>query len=103
MVKAENAHPEAIEIQFVGHKYIPQIVRVQAGAPFTIRVTNSSRDRIEFESFKLNRERVIEPGQTVVLRLPALRPGSYDFYDDFHQDVPEGEIIAGDIPNSAPR
>jgi hypothetical protein len=23
-----------------------------------------------------------------------LRPGSYDFYDDFHQDVPAGSIVA---------
>jgi hypothetical protein len=28
------------------------------------------------------------------VRLPALRAGSYDFFDDFHPDVPEGTIVA---------
>jgi len=49
---------------------------------------------LEFESFSLNRETVVEPGQSITVRLPALSPGSYDFYDDFHQDVPEGSIVA---------
>ena len=30
------------------------------------------------------------------MRLPALSAGSYDFYDDFHQDVPQGSIVASD-------
>jgi hypothetical protein len=29
-----------------------------------------------------------------LVHLPALSVGSYDFYDDFHQDVPEGSIVA---------
>ncbi|MGH7880856.1 MAG: cupredoxin domain-containing protein, partial [Candidatus Binataceae bacterium] len=48
----------------------------------------------EFESFKLNREKAISPGETMIVHLPALSAGSYDFYDDFHQDVPEGSIVA---------
>jgi 5,10-methenyltetrahydromethanopterin hydrogenase len=55
---------------------------------------NSSRETIEFESFSLNREEAVEPGESIMVRLPALRPGKYDFFDDFHQDVPEGAIIA---------
>jgi hypothetical protein len=57
-------------------------------------VMNSSREKIEFESFSHNREKVIEPGESITVRLPALRAGSYDFFDDFHDDVPEGTIIA---------
>ena len=34
------------------------------------------------------------PGETIIVHLPALSPGTYDFYDDFHQDVPEGTIVA---------
>jgi heme/copper-type cytochrome/quinol oxidase subunit 2 len=83
-----------IEIQFKDHRFSPQTLTVPASRPIVLKVTNASNEAIEFESFKLNREIAMTPGQTVTVRLPALSPGSYDFYDDFHQDVPEGSIVA---------
>jgi hypothetical protein len=82
------------ELRFENHHFTPQTFTVPANQPLKIKVINASKEAIEFESFKLNRERVVGPGETVIINLPALRPGSYDFYDDFHQDVPEGSIIA---------
>ena len=83
-----------IELRFENRRFTPQTITVPANQALTLRITNVSKEPIEFESFKLNREKVVGPGETVVVRLPALRPGSYDFYDDFHQDVPAGSIIA---------
>src|SRR5208283_866873 len=83
-----------LEIRFENHRFAPQTLTVAADTPLEIRVVNLSRERIEFESFKLNREKVVEPGASVVVKLPALRAGTYDFFDDFHQDVPEGAIVA---------
>ena len=83
-----------IELHFENRRFTPQTITVPANQPLTVRITNASNEAIEFESFKLNREKVVGPGETIIVRLPALRPGNYDFYDDFHQDVPAGEIIA---------
>ncbi|MGD0290868.1 MAG: cupredoxin domain-containing protein [Candidatus Binataceae bacterium] len=85
---------DASEIRFENHRFTPQSLTVSAGQPLTIKVINASNETIEFESFKLNREVAMTPGETITVRLPALSPGSYDFYDDFHQDVPEGSIVA---------
>ncbi len=82
------------EIRFENHHFIPQTVEVTAGKPVVLKVINASKEAIEFESFKLNREVAMTPGETITVRLPALSPGRYDFYDDFHQDVPEGSIVA---------
>jgi hypothetical protein len=82
------------EIDFTAHHFSPLSLTVPAGRPLKIKVVNQSKETIEFESFSLNRETVVEPGQSITVRLPALSPGSYDFYDDFHQDVPEGSIVA---------
>ena len=82
------------ELRFENYRFTPQRLDVPAGQPLTIKVVNASKEPIEFESFKLNREKVVEPGETITVHLPALSPGSYDFYDDFHKDVPEGSIIA---------
>jgi Cupredoxin-like domain len=85
---------EPAQINFQDQRFTPQVLNIPAGHPSAIRVTNSSNETIEFESFKLNREKALTPGQTIIVQIPALTPGSYDFYDDFHQDVPEGAIVA---------
>src|SRR5215468_1399054 len=74
-----------VELRFENRHFTPQTITVPANQALTLRITNVSKEPIEFESFKLNREKVVGPGETVVVRLPALRPGSYDFYDDFHK------------------
>jgi hypothetical protein len=94
LAMAAPADETIVELRFENRKFIPQTLNVPANRPFKIRVVNASKEAIEFESFKTNRERVVGPGETVVVSMPALKPGSYDFYDDFHRDVPEGTIVA---------
>ncbi len=88
-----DAADSAAELRFENHHFTPQTLAVPAGQQLAIKVVNASNETIEFESFKLNREVAMTPGETISVRLPALSPGSYDFYDDFHQDVPEGSIV----------
>lgn len=88
------AADSAVELRYENRRFAPQTITVPANRPFRVKVTNASKETIEFESFKLNRERVVGPGETITVNVPALSPGNYDFYDDFHGDVPEGVIIA---------
>ena len=81
-------------IRFENHKFNPQTLSVPSGQKLTLKVVNASKETIEFESFRLNREKVVTPGETITVHLPELSAGAYDFYDDFHQDVPEGSILA---------
>ncbi len=94
LLHSASAAVESEEVRFENHRFVPQTIKVTAGKPVMLKVTNASEETIEFESFKLNREIVMTPHETITVRLPALNPGSYDFYDDFHQDVPEGAIVA---------
>ncbi|HEY2986502.1 MAG TPA: cupredoxin domain-containing protein [Candidatus Binatia bacterium] len=93
-VMAAPAEETVVELRFENRRFMPQTLNVPANRPFKIRIVNSSKEAIEFESFKINREKVVGPGETVTVNVPALKPGSYDFYDDFHRDVPEGTIVA---------
>src|SRR5215475_9977181 len=86
--------PVEPEIRFENHQWKPLNLKVPANQAMTIKVVNASNETIEFESFKLNREKVVSPGSSVNVNLSALSPGSYDFYDDFHDDVPQGTITA---------
>ncbi|HKA34219.1 MAG TPA: cupredoxin domain-containing protein [Candidatus Binatia bacterium] len=91
---AAAAQDDVVELRYENRKFIPQTLNVPAHKPFKIKIVNASKEAIEFESYKVNREKVVGPGETVTVNIPALKPGSYDFYDDFHRDVPEGTIVA---------
>ena len=94
LAMAAPAEDTIVELRFENRRWLPQTITVPAHRPFKIKIVNASNEAFEFESFKLNREKVVGPGETVTIYLPALSPGNYDFYDDFHQDVPEGTIVA---------
>ena len=91
---AAPAEDTIVELRFENRRWMPQTITVPANRQFRIKIVNASKEAVEFESFKLNREKVIGPGETATINMPALKPGSYDFYDDFHADVPEGKIVA---------
>lgn len=82
------------ELQFRDGHFEPATLTVSANAPVKLRVKNTTANPIEFESFELNRERVVPPGGAITVFLPSLSPGTYHFFDDFHHDVPQGTLIA---------
>ena len=89
--RAEEA-PKSL--RYLNGRFEPSNLAVAAHAPFKVQVTNQDGAAIEFESFELHRERVVRPGETITVFIPALAPGDYDFFDDFHHDAPKGVIVA---------
>ena len=89
---ADDASPP--EVKFTDGHFEPASFDVTAGKPIKLTVLNEGKSAIEFESFELNRERVVQPGQTITVQLPKLDPGQYHFFDDFHHDVAQGTITA---------
>jgi hypothetical protein len=65
--------------------FAPVELEVPVTGRIRLEVTNGTAVAIEFESFELNRERVIQPGQTAAVYLSGLSAGRYEFFDDFHQ------------------
>jgi hypothetical protein len=86
----EDAAPE---IKVAHGRFDPAQIVVAANRAFNVRVTNADTAAIEFESFELHRERVVQPGETITVFMPALTPGTYPFYDDFHRETPAGAIV----------
>ena len=88
------ADETAPQLKFVSGHFEPATFSVAAGKPTRLVVTNQDASAIEFESFELNRERVVQPGQTISVTLPGMDPGDYHFFDDFHHEVAQGTITA---------
>ena len=84
---------DTVELRAAGGTFEPLRLVVAAGTPFKIKVTNGEAIPVEFESFELHRERVIQPGESITVNMPPLAAGSYKFFDDFNDKTPQGEIV----------
>ena len=76
------------------NRFSPAEIKVPAGKPFTLVVTNKDGKPEEFESKELRIEKIIPAGKTANIRVRALKPGSYPFFGEFNPKTAQGRIIA---------
>jgi len=81
-------------LEFRQHRFVPDRIVVPANVKFQLRVKNNDDTADEFESYELNREKLVAPGQTITVFLGPLSPGEYKFFGDFHQDTAQGVMVA---------
>lgn len=82
------------ELRYENGHFVPQQLIVPANQPLRLKVVNAATEPIEFESFELNRERVVPPGGQIIVYLPSLSAGSYGFFNDFNRSASHGTLIA---------
>ena len=88
-----QAQDAAYSVTIHDDRFEPSTLNVKAGVKFQLRVKNARKVAAEFESAELNREKVVPPGQSAVIYIGPLAPGTYPFFDDFHQST-RGHIVA---------
>ena len=75
------------------HKFLPEQLRVPAGQKVKILIDNQDAAPEEFDSYALNREKVITARGKGIIFIGPLKPGTYGFTGEFHQDTAKGTII----------
>ena len=88
-----RAAGDSSQLRFHAGAVEPTSLTLPANTPVQLQVTNDGDAAVEFESFELHRESVVQPGQTITVYIPALPPGTYPFFDDFDQKN-RGQIVA---------
>lgn len=91
--RAADAPPE-IPITIEKNRFQPDEIKVKAGGPFVLVVTNKDTGPEEFESKELRIEKVIPGGKTMKIRVRALKPGTYPFIGEYHEKTAKGRIVA---------
>src|SRR5262249_32202375 len=76
------------------HQFTPAELQVPAGTKLKLVVRNEDPTPEEFESTELHREKVVPPGQQIVVIVGPLSAGTYGFFGDFHKDPAKGKLIA---------
>jgi plastocyanin len=84
---------ETFVIVIKDHRMNPEQLQVPAGQKVKLTVDNQDPTPEEFESHSLNREKIIPGNSTATIFIGPLKPGTYEFFGDFHQDTAQGKII----------
>ena len=82
-----DAQDVEVPLTAANQAFQPAEVKVKAGQPFVLVVTNNDKKSIEVENKDLRIEKVVPAGKTAKIRVRALKPGSYVFVDDFNQSA----------------
>ena len=93
VVSAADA-PMEIALTIEKNRFQPDTIKVKAGAPFVLVITNKDKTPEEFDMLQPRIEKVIPAGKTVRLKMPALKTGTYSFVGEYHADTAKARIVA---------
>ncbi len=87
------AEDVAIQIILKDHKFTPAEVEAPSGKPLTLEIVNQDSAAAEFESKDLRVEKVTPAGGKASVKVRALKPGRYRFFDDYHESTAQGFLV----------
>jgi hypothetical protein len=76
------------------HHFVPAELSVPARTKIKLFIDNQDPTAEEFESYELNREKVVPANAQITIFVGPLEPGRYPFFGDFHKDSATGVLIA---------
>jgi len=81
-------------IEIKNHLFYPSELTVPAQTKVKLIIKNRDATPEEFESYELNREKVILGKRKGIVFIGPLEPGEYPFFGEFHPETALGKIIA---------
>jgi hypothetical protein len=99
MVAAALSAPAALadepsfELTIRDHAFTPETLEVPANARIKLVVINADPTPEEFESYELDREKVIPGNSQAIIYIGPLDAGTYPFFGEFHEDTAQGRIV----------
>ena len=81
-------------IQIKDHMFMPDTLVVPARKKIKLRIENLDKTPEEFESYDLNREKIVAGGRKIIVFVGPLKPGIYKYFGEFNPKTAQGVIIA---------
>jgi hypothetical protein len=89
---AVRAAAPVFEIEIRDHLFFPAEFAIPAGKKVKLLVYNRDPTPEEFESYELNREKVIMGNSKAVIFIGPLKPGEYPFFGEFNPKTAQGVV-----------
>ncbi|PCH95302.1 MAG: hypothetical protein COB83_09175 [Gammaproteobacteria bacterium] len=84
--------PEYV-LELKDNLFYPETIHIPAGQKVKLIIYNRDDSVEEFDSFDLNREKVLYPNQKAVIYIGPLPEGTYQFFGEFHPYSAKGTVI----------
>jgi heme/copper-type cytochrome/quinol oxidase subunit 2 len=88
------AEDPAFTLTLKNHSFTPTELTVPANVRVKLTIRNQDATPAEFESHDFKAEKIVAAGREVTLTIGPLKPGSYAFFDDYHEKDARGRLIA---------
>lgn len=88
------AAPPEFTLVIQDHRFNPAELVVPAGTKFRLIVENKDPTPEEFESYTLNREKIVAGNGKIVLFVGPLDAGRYEFFGEFNMATARGWLVA---------
>lgn len=75
------------------HLFFPATLEIPANQKVRLLVENLDATPEEFESYQLNREKVIPGNSKTVIFIGPLPPGEYPFFGEFYPKTAQGKVV----------
>jgi hypothetical protein len=75
------------------HRFVPTELAVPAGQKVKLVVENQDPTPEEFESYALNREKIVPGNGKIVVFVGPLKPGRYEFFGEFNAKTARGWLV----------
>ena len=95
------AAPPTFDLEIRNHLFEPDTLTIPANIKVKLIIYNRDPTPEEFESYELNREKVIMGGRKAVLFIGPLAPGVYPFFGEFNPQTALGKIVVKDANDVA--
>jgi len=82
-----------INIEIRNHLFFPDEIHIPADTKVKLLIINQDPTSEEFESYELNREKVIAGNSKAVIFIGPLAPGEYPFFGEFFPKTAQGKVI----------
>lgn len=89
-----QAAPPEFKLVIKDHRFTPTELEVPAGEKIRLVVENQDATPEEFESYDLNREKIVAGNGRIVLYVGPLKPGRYEFFGEFNMATARGWLVA---------
>jgi len=88
------ANKPVFTITIKDHQFSPKELIVPANEKVKLIIENQDSTAEEFESYDLNREKIVTGNGKITIFIGPLKPGEYKYFGEFHEDTAQGIIIA---------
>lgn len=93
-VSAARAATPEFTLVIKDHRFTPAELVVPAGQKLRLVIENQDPTPEEFESYTLNREKIVAGNGRIVLFVGPLEPGKYEFFGEFNMATARGWLVA---------